>query len=800
MTAGRSIMAPSLIDRAISLVKEFDPKKETGDSYAEEATQTEESHADQVFLKQVLYGCVRYKDALRVFLKHYYNDMASSVLRNDFTLYMVLGYLLLFRLDELGFGELRRLTSSEDPTKMAQLLNYLMDWERVEGQLTQDWLTVFDLKYINDKMVGGLRRASAKIKDYCEKLAVKAFSLSQAREEAKAKMGLADVAEKPLTVPRPFNLTKPGLRKVPEPIKIDQASLKTTGGAVLVGPSTDRLYRTNLAEVESGKKERLEKLRRQTVDKYKEMEEAGRGMFRLHETRNTLDALKEEAEKRMVEQLQFDKRFPTDVPKYPEEGSQVRLNAAAILREDALLKRKQGQDAKLIKSFESELRDSTEYYLWQTEMRDRDAAIRKEQVERKRAYAKASQQAARDSLEMQRAANSEIAARIKVEKDVMKEQREAEEELAVFMNRRLVKEVAEVRSTAPKDAVKRVLDEKKWGKEKLCQELEELRAARKREVKEEEAKKKEAVLKLKEQDVHEHHVKVFDPTESAGLGLLNEMSLVETKVRLEANERRRAEAESVKRREILLQRAEREADLRDRLHSIQERRAAAKQANRDAARERKEREAAQAEADRIQRERNNIALMEELEMKRLAREAEMAALAEEEERRKKATLYLGRAAAAVEENNQRQMVQGAEREAERRQRLAREGAEKYQKVTREDRRQVEENVRKREARKLRLYKKKQAEFDMARKRLVEEQRGEMRKRQESFKAARQKAKQVRDKIVEHNPYADAIGRESIAKAKRAVTLKEGRDRSKINNAMSSTNITATPTTIAETNN
>lgn len=75
---------------------------------------------------------MRYKDALRVFLKHYYNDMASSVLRSDFTLYMVLGYLLLFRLDELGFGELRRLTSSEDPTKMAQLLNYLTDWERVE--------------------------------------------------------------------------------------------------------------------------------------------------------------------------------------------------------------------------------------------------------------------------------------------------------------------------------------------------------------------------------------------------------------------------------------------------------------------------------------------------------------------------------------------------------------------------------------------------------------------------------------------------------------------------------------------
>lgn len=57
---------------------------------------------------------------------------------------------------------------------------------------------------------------------------------------------------------------------------------------------------------------------------------------------------------------------------------------------------------------------------------------------------------------------------------------------------------------------------------------------------------------------------MFDPTESAGLGLLNEMSLVETKARLQANERRRTEAEQKKRTEILLERAEREADLRER--------------------------------------------------------------------------------------------------------------------------------------------------------------------------------------------------------------------------------------------
>lgn len=57
---------------------------------------------------------------------------------------------------------------------------------------------------------------------------------------------------------------------------------------------------------------------------------------------------------------------------------------------------------------------------------------------------------------------------------------------------------------------------------------------------------------------------MFDPTESAGLGLLNEMSLAETKTRLEANERRREETEANRRREILLERADREADLKGR--------------------------------------------------------------------------------------------------------------------------------------------------------------------------------------------------------------------------------------------
>ena len=44
-------------------------------------------------------------------------------------------------------------------------------------------------------------------------------------------MGLAEVTQRSLTVPRPFNLTKPNPRKLPEPIRIEQVG--TSGFSVL---------------------------------------------------------------------------------------------------------------------------------------------------------------------------------------------------------------------------------------------------------------------------------------------------------------------------------------------------------------------------------------------------------------------------------------------------------------------------------------------------------------------------------------------------------------------------------------
>lgn len=58
MTAGGTLKPPSLIDRAILLVKGFNPATQTGDSYADDALEVGTAGAkavdsDTVFLKQV---------------------------------------------------------------------------------------------------------------------------------------------------------------------------------------------------------------------------------------------------------------------------------------------------------------------------------------------------------------------------------------------------------------------------------------------------------------------------------------------------------------------------------------------------------------------------------------------------------------------------------------------------------------------------------------------------------------------------------------------------------------------------
>ena len=72
-----------LLERAEELIKTYNPKRTTLESHATEFLSGTKTEADAAFLKEVLYGVMRCKAALKVFMACFFNDMSARVLRSD---------------------------------------------------------------------------------------------------------------------------------------------------------------------------------------------------------------------------------------------------------------------------------------------------------------------------------------------------------------------------------------------------------------------------------------------------------------------------------------------------------------------------------------------------------------------------------------------------------------------------------------------------------------------------------------------------------------------------------------------
>jgi hypothetical protein len=104
-----------LVSKAEELVSSFNPARMTVDAHADEQIlrwNVREAN-DETFLRQIFYGCVRYKRMIDVLVTAFYHDNASCTLRSDRDMYCVYAYLALQRLEELGFGQYRRLIDAK---------------------------------------------------------------------------------------------------------------------------------------------------------------------------------------------------------------------------------------------------------------------------------------------------------------------------------------------------------------------------------------------------------------------------------------------------------------------------------------------------------------------------------------------------------------------------------------------------------------------------------------------------------------------------------------------------------------
>ena len=411
-----------------------------------------------------------------------------------------------------------------------------------------------------------------------------------------------------------------------------------------------------------------------------------------------LSKVREEVEAVRAAECNFEGVRSHPVPRQRPGQGIVRLNSAAILREDNLYRQKQETEAALLGAYERELRDSAEFDEWQKRMQKNDEQERLKQIEVRRMDAYLADEEAKEAKLRQEHENQQLAFQMKAEARKGETERKQAEAARQSAARTLVVDVQAQREK-PQQAKEDLRRTNRQTARELRREIEQAEAHAAAERRKEQARRADLIKQIRALElVPRKRETQLDPTYTPQIGLLEEMSLAELRERLTIVEEQRVEEESEKRSKILTAKQEREADLANRvkrLAGMRERAAAEATTKRDAFKA----EAAAAEEGRKERLADaQIKVQEAIEAKRHVRQAKEAELATELKRIKLKNQFLEADKEAVERKKSESQQAGEQREIMERQRNKLEEAQAHLSVyTKETQQRLHNVQREREA-------------------------------------------------------------------------------------------------------
>jgi hypothetical protein len=247
---------------------------------------------------------------------------------------------------------------------MNVLFQFLFDVSMLQKHVRQVWCTIYDSEYIDDVILGNITHHLPQCADLIDEISKKATGTASALTKEYTESHDADQkkGKKDTTKCQPFNLTKPKPRALPEPILIERK--------VETRPVPEAIYKTSLKEIEDEKKKRRDARKAELVGAYMA---GGAQKFELEtEKRPTnLEKVKEEVEKTRAAQI---RKLPaiTKTKVKEDPNAEVKLNMAALLREDAMIRRKMEEEQRKLEEVEQNMRDSGEFEDWKDKQRKKE--------------------------------------------------------------------------------------------------------------------------------------------------------------------------------------------------------------------------------------------------------------------------------------------------------------------------------------------------------------------------------------------------------------------------------------------
>ena len=480
---------------------------------------------------------------------------------------------------------------------MNEFFTFILDETILKEIIRPEWIKLYDYKYIDKTVIEGLLNIKPKIKDLLNYISSKATNLNindnQIKEEEikietnyktlfksvkkteenelekKKEMQRAQ-SQKKRTIPKPFKLTENKPRKFKEPNEMENH--------YVMKPLPIGDYKKNsLKQIEENRKSRLENIKKETLNKYKLYKPF---IFETDKRPMNSQKIKEEVEKKIENTLQFNNRYcnpPKDFTKY---SGDVKYNQTAILREDYLIEKKRKEDEEALKKILIEKKDNKEYEKWVSEMKLKDDIIKMQEIQKRKIELDLNREVATTYITRRTRINQLKALEHKKQELINSQIREEQKKKEMLEKRELVKEIDKERENIIKT------------KQQIAENNKELYKKRKNDytildlMKNEEKKivqerRDDLIRQIRELErIPIKRSTGFDPTETPGYGLLEEMSLVELKERLEIQKKMRLDEINAKREENILIMKEKNNDLiekaqriienRDKLRNIKE--------------------------------------------------------------------------------------------------------------------------------------------------------------------------------------------------------------------------------------
>ena len=566
---------------------------------------------------------------------------------------------------------------------MNELFTYLFDEDILKNKLREKWIKLYDFNFVDKDIIGGLLTTKKNISDLLTFIYNKAtasnlpveeqegipqsppsttLKTKSKLEETKEEKTLKEATTKPktskkVTIPVPFNLSENKPRVLQEPMAIsNQIKIKPLPLA--------NYKKTSLKDIEEKRKEQLQIIKNNIIDKNKK----AKGFDLETEKRPTnLEKIRDEVESKIQATLQFDNKYMNPIKDFSKCEADVKYNEAAIIREEYLIDKKNKEEEAALNKILVEKKDSKEFERWQNEMKIKDDIIKMQEIEKRKLELELNREVASTYMQRRIQKNQLKAAEHKKQEIINMKKKAEENAEDVRQKKEVIKEIKKEQENVVKQKIAKKKENQELYKNRK-KEFNELNLIAQEEKKILLERRDDLIRQIRElEKLPIRRTTGFDPTETPGYGLLEEMSLVELRERLALQKRMHLDEIKSKKEENKLRMQERADELVYKAQMIQE--------NRDRLRNTKEierkakKDAIIAEKARIkaQREKSLFEVKQKIENKKqkLKKEDEIFQKKIREIKLQRQFLQLGRD--AVEFKQFKQIEDGVERKINDRQ-------------------------------------------------------------------------------------------------------------------------------------